>query len=93
MKLKPINSRVILKPFKEEKKKTGLIEIPDSAKKKVNDMAIIVRGPEYLEDSESEIKIGDKVIFDIFEVKHIMFEEEEYLVAEWKDIFAVVEED
>ena len=87
MKLKAVEERYILIPFVEEKKEENLIIRPDSTKKKVNDVGIVVDGPKY-----SDFPNGTKVLFDVYDVKRAVFEGQEYIFANIESIFATVDD-
>lgn len=86
MYLKAVENRFILKPYVEEKKEEGLILIPESSKKKTNDLGVVVEAPK-----DSEILEGTIVLFDVYEVKRTLFQKQEYIIAKPEDILALVE--
>ncbi|PIR41598.1 MAG: co-chaperone GroES [Candidatus Yanofskybacteria bacterium CG10_big_fil_rev_8_21_14_0_10_46_23] len=95
MKLKPLRDQVILEPVREEKKKGGII-LPDTADKERPEQGkVIAVGPGRLNDKGEriapEVKKGDFVIFTKYGPHEVKVEEKEYLIAEEKDILAIVD--
>ena len=100
MKIKPLSDRVLIEPVSsEEVKKFGKISIvmPQSVNQERPEQGKIVavgRG-KFDEDGERRIpmtvKKGDLVLFTKYGPNEIKIDGKEYLIAEEKDILAILE--
>ncbi len=94
MKIKPLRDHVLVEPVKEEVKRGGII-LPDTAHKERPEQGKVVAvGPGRYEDGKLvpvAVKKGDTVLFTKYGPNQIKIDEKEYLIAEEKDILAVVE--
>jgi chaperonin GroES len=90
MKLRPIGERIILKPVEaEEKTKSGLY-IPKSAEEKKQG---IVQEVGTLKDGALiPLKKGDKIIYGGYSSEELELGGEKFLIIEFKDVLAKVEE-
>lgn len=100
MKIKPLSDRVLIEPVSsEEVKKFGKISIvmPQSVNQERPEQGKIVAvGPgKFDEDGERRIpmtvKKGDLVLFTKYGPNEIKIDGKEYLIAEEKDILAILE--
>lgn len=89
VKIKPLGTRVLVKPSIEEGKTTGGIIIPDSAKEKQQSGVVLAVGGGS-KDNPMEVKVGDKVLFGKFTGTEIQYESNDYLIIDQSDILAVV---
>lgn len=89
MNVKPLGTRVIIEPKKTEEKTKGGIYLPDTAKDSEN-VGIIVAISESIKDSQ--VKVGDKVMFEKFGGKEISDNDNSYVILDYKDIIAVLTE-
>ena len=85
MKLKPLGNRVVLQYQEVEEKTSSGIILPDSAKEKPQ-IAVVVA-----DSAEMQVKEGDKVIYSKYAGTEVKLDEEEFIIADQKDIIAVVE--
>jgi len=94
MKIKPLRDQVLIEPLKEEVKKGGII-LPDTVTKERPEQGkIIAVGEGRWEDGKLvklSVKKGDVVLFTKYGPNQIKIDEKEYLIAEEKDILAVIE--
>lgn len=90
MKLKPLGNRVVLKYQEAEEKTPFGIILPDSAKEKPQIAIVVAVGPGS-DDTGMQVKEGDKVIYSKYAGTEVKLDEEEYIVADQKDIIAIVE--
>ena len=78
-----------------EKTKGG-IYIPDSAKEKTLEGEVVAVGPGKLDEKgnrqKMDLKAGDKVIYESFGGTEIKIEGEKYLIIDFKDILAIIED-
>lgn len=86
--LKPLHKNVILKKEKAEKEsKTASGIILNEKDKNVPSYAIVTAiGP----DSDTNIKVNDKVVFKEYSGTNVEFNDEEYIIIEDEDILAVI---
>lgn len=94
MKVQPLRDHVLIEPMKEEVKKGGII-LPDTVQKERPEQGKVVAvGPGRHEDGElvkPSVKKGDVVLFTKYGPNQIKIDEKDYLIAEEKDILAIVE--
>ena len=94
MKIKPLRDQVLLEPFKEERKKGGII-LPETVQKERPEKAKVVAvGPGKMADGKLvpiDLKKGDVVLFTKYGPNEIKVDEKEYLIAREEDILAVIE--
>jgi chaperonin GroES len=92
-KLTPLGDRVVVKPDPEEQKTRSGIVIPDSAKEKPSEGAVVAVGMGRILDNGQkvplEVKIGDKVIYSKYGGNEVKIDEEEYVILSERDILAV----
>ncbi len=93
MKIKPLRDHVLIEPLKEEVKKGGII-LPDTVHKERPEQGrVIAVGEGKLVDGKMvkpAVKKGDVVLFTKYGPNTIKVDEKEYLIAEEKDILAIV---
>ena len=95
LKLKPLGSRLIVKPIEEDEvTKTGII-LPDTAdKEKPIRGKVIAIGPgKILENGQREVidlKVGDKILFEKYGSDEYKINNEEFLVVEYDKVVAVI---
>ena len=93
MKIKPLGDRVVIQLLEEEKKKGGII-LPDTVDKEKQEQGkVIAVGPGRIEDGKRiplEVKKGDVVLFTKYGPSEVKVDEKEYLIAEEKDILAII---
>ena len=94
MKIKPLRDHILIEPMKEEVRKGGII-LPDTAHKERPEQGkVITVGPGRTEDGKLipvAVKKGDVVLFTKYGPNQIKVDEKEYLIAEEKDVLAVIE--
>ena len=97
-KLIPSNDRVLIKPLDEGEQTYGSIVIPDLGKEKPEMGTVVAIGPGRLSEYGKMIPIrscyvGDTVLVPKLGTLRIDFEGEEYLVAQDREILAVIKEE
>lgn len=92
-KIKPLSDRVLVKRFKAEASKGGII-LPDSAQEKPKEGEVVAVGPGRLDDSGKReplsVKVGDRVLFSSYAGTEYKQNEEEFLILSEKDILGVL---
>jgi len=88
MKIRPLGNRVLAKSIKEEERKTtGGIVLPESAKSdKVVRAKVIAVGS----DEKIEVKKGDEIIVSSFAGTEFKLDDEDLLLVKATDILAVI---
>ena len=94
MKIKPLRDHVLIEPLKEEVKKGGII-LPDTVHKERPEQGkVVATGPGRLDENGKTVamavKKGDVVLFTKYGPNEIKVDDKEYLIAEEKDILAIV---
>jgi chaperonin GroES len=91
--LKPLGSRVLVKPSESEGKSSGGIILPDSAQKRPQEGKVIAVGEgRTLDSGKTEpvaVKVGDIVIYPEYGGTEIKIDDEEYLLVDADSILAV----
>lgn len=88
--MKPLGSRVVIKPLEAEEKTMGGIILTNNAKEQPQTAKVMAVGPG-TKDESMEVKVGDTVVFSKFAGTSIKYEGEEYTIMSQKDILAVME--
>lgn len=95
MNIKPLGSRVVIKPLeKEERTKSGIL-LPDTAKEKPQQGKVMAVGTGRLLETGTkvalEVKEGDTVIFSKYAGTEVKVDGEEYMILDGeRDILAIV---
>ena len=97
MKLRPLGSRVIVKPETTEEKTKGGIFLPETASKEKPQVGTVLAvGPgKILENGQKvalEVKVNDRIIFSKYAGTEIKINEVEYLILSENDILAISNE-
>lgn len=94
MRIKPLRDQVLIEPLKQEVKRGGII-LPDTVTKERPEQGkVIAVGEGRWEDGKlvkPSVKKGDVVLFTKYGPNQIKIDDHEYLIAEEKDILAIVE--
>lgn len=94
MKIRPLGDRILVKRIAEETKTAGGILIPDNAKEKPMEAAVIAVGSgKVLNDGKTkalEVKVGDKVLFSKYSGTEIKVDGEEHLILREEDVLGIV---
>lgn len=96
MNIKPLSDHVLIEPLKEEQKtKTGIL-LPETAEQERSEQGTVVAvGPgKKGKDGKLiplEVKAGDLVLFAKYGPNEVKVEGKDYLIAEEKDILAIIE--
>jgi chaperonin GroES len=96
MKIKPLTNHILIEPAKgEEKTKSGILLPETTEKERPEQGKVIACGPGKKDKTGNiippEVKVGDRVLFTKYGPNEIKVEDKEYLIAEEKDILAILE--
>ena len=96
MNIKPLSDHVLLEPLKEEQKtKTGIL-LPETVEQEKSEQGVVIAvGPgKKGKDGKVtplDVKVGDIVLFAKYGPNEMKVEGKDYLIAEEKDILAILE--
>ncbi len=94
MRLRPLGSRVVVRPLQSEEKTPSGIIIPDTAKEKPKRGEVIAVGSgKRLKNGKTvplDVMVGDKVIFSEYAGDEVEINGEKYLIMDESDILAIV---
>ena len=95
MAIKPLGSRIMVKPLEDEEDKIGGIIIPDTAKEKPQEAEVVAVGPgKLLENGEirpMSVAVGNTVIYGTYSSTEIKVAGAEYLIIQEDDVLAIIE--
>ena len=87
--IKPLSDRVVIEPQEAVTKTASGIYIPDTAKEKPQQGAVVAVGPGK-KDEPMEVKVGDIVLYGKYSGTEVTVEEKKYLIVRQSDILAVL---
>ena len=85
--VKPLGENILIHPEKPEQKTSAGIYLPDTASQERSQIGKVMA---IGESDKIKIKTGQKVVFKRYGGEEIKIEGEEYLIANYKDILAVI---
>ena len=95
MKFRPLLDRVLLKRVEEDKKTSGGIIIPDTAKEKPSQGQVIAVGPGGRDEDgkviQMSVKVGDRVLFAKWSGTEVKVDGEDFLIVRESEILGVIE--
>lgn len=95
MTIRPLNDRVVVKRWEEEKTSPGGIVIPDSAKEKPTKAEVVAVGNGKVLDNGQvhplTVKAGDKVLVGKYSGTEFKLDGVEYVVLREDEILGVIE--
>jgi chaperonin GroES len=95
MKLVPLDDRIVIKQSEAEKKSTGGIILPDTAKEKPQRGKVVAVGPGKMNDngkrSEMSVRKGDEVIYAKYLGNDVEIDGVKYVILHENDILGVIE--
>ena len=95
MKIRPMNDRILVVRVEEEKKTSGGIIMPDSAKEKPQEGKVVAAGPGKMgEDGKRipmEVKKGDRILFSKYAGTEIKMDGVEHIFMREDDILGILE--
>ena len=87
--IKPLADRVVIEPKEAETRTASGIFIPDTAKEKPQQGAIVAVGPGK-KDEPMEVKVGDVVLYGKYAGTEITVDDKKYLIVKHSDILAIL---
>ena len=94
-KIRPLGDRVVVKISEEEEKTAGGIILPDTARKKPQEGAVVAIGPGKLLDdgkrAPMSVNVGETVIFAKYSGTEITIGDQDYIILSEDDIYAIRE--
>lgn len=95
-KLKPLSDRVLAERLEEKETLKGGIILPDSAKKKQEQVRIVAVGPGAKDKDgnliEMPVAVGDVVLMEKYSGQEVTIEGNDYTILRAGEIIAIVEE-
>ncbi len=92
-KVAPLADRVVVKPLEEAEQMRGGLYIPDTAKEKPQQGAVVAVGPGRFEKDQRvpmEVKVGDKVLYGKYSGTEVTIDGESLLILRESDVLAVL---
>ncbi len=92
-KVAPLADRVVVRPLEETEQMRGGLYIPDTAKEKPQQGAVVAVGPGRVDDGKRvpmEVKVGDKILYGKYSGTEVTIDHEQLLILRETDILAVV---
>ena len=84
MKLRPINGRVLVKPFKAKEKTAGGLYLPDTAKERLREGEVVAMA----KDATDEVVVGDHLIYKEYGGTEVKIDGEDYILMTEEDLLA-----
>ena len=91
LKVTPLEDRVVIRPDEETETMRGGLYIPDTAKEKPTQGAVVAVGAGRVEKGERvpiDVKVGDRVLYGKYSGTNITIEGEEVVIIKASDILA-----
>lgn len=93
--IKPLEDRIVIQQLEAETTTASGLVIPDTAKEKPQEGAVVAVGPGRVDDKGNripvDVKPGDVVIYSKYGGTEVKYGGEEYLILSARDVLAVVE--
>ena len=87
--IRPLADRVLIEPKEAETKTASGIYIPDTAKEKPQQGAVLAAGPGK-KDDPMEVKGGDNVLYGKYAGTEVTVDGKTYLIVKQSDILAIL---
>ncbi len=91
IKIKPLGSRVLIRPEEEEPRTSSGILLPETAKEKPQ-IGVVVAVGNIDEEDEIKVEVGQKVLFPKYTGTEIKIDGVEHLIMDVSDLLAIVED-
>ncbi len=96
MNLRPLNDRVIVVPLERERKTSGGIVIPDTAREKPQEGKVVAAGPGRMDKNGVRtpmgVRAGQKILFGKYAGSEIKIDGLEHLIMREDDIIGIINE-
>lgn len=96
MKLRPLQDRVLIRPFARDAISSGGIIIPDTAKEKPVEGEVVAVGPGARDDHGTlhgpDVKAGDRVLYGKWSGSEVKLDGEELVIMKETDILGIVDQ-
>ena len=92
-KVAPLADRVVIKPLEEAEQMRCGLYIPDTAKEKPQQGAVVAVGPGRYEKDKRipmDVKVGDKVLYGKYSGTEVTIDGEQLLILRESDVLAVM---
>ena len=92
-KVAPLADRVVVKASEDTEQMRGGLFIPDTAKEKPQQGAVVAVGPGRFEKDKRvpmDVKVGDKVLYGKYSGTEVTIEGEQLLILRESDVLAVI---
>lgn len=94
--IRPLEDRVVVKPFEAEETTAGGIVLPDTAREKSLQGEVVAVGPGKLleksgERADMSVKVGDRVLYGKYAGTEIELNGEDVVILRENDILAIRE--
>lgn len=86
---KPLADRVLVEPVQAETKTASGIIIPDTAKEKPQEGAVVAVGAGK-KDEPMTVKVGDKVLYGKYSGTELKLEGKDYLIIKEGDLLGII---
>jgi chaperonin GroES len=95
MAIRPLHDRLLVKRLDEETKTKGGIIIPDSAKEKPLEGAVVAVGKGKLSNEGKvtplDVRAGDKILFGKYAGTEVKIDGTEHLILREEDVLAIID--
>jgi chaperonin GroES len=95
LKLKPLGDRVIVEPIEQEEITAGGIVLPETAKEKPQEGAVLAVGPGARDEDGKhipmDVAVGNRVLFAKYSGTEIKMDGKKLLIMRESDLLAIVE--
>ena len=91
IKIKPLGSRVLIRPEEEEPRTSSGILLPETAKEKPQ-IGVVIAVGNIDEEDEIKVEVGQKVLFPKYTGTEIKIDGVEHLIMDVSDLLAIVED-
>ena len=94
VRLEPLADRLVIKPVQQEQVLTSGIVIPDTAKEKPQQGAVIAVGPGKRDDKGQripmEVRAGDRILYKKYTGQEVKVNQQDLIVLEEREVLAKV---
>jgi len=95
MAIQPLNDRILVKPLEALEEQIGGIIIPDTAKEKPQEGAVVAVGPGKVGENGQRqpltVVVGSKILYGKYSGTEIKYQGEDYLIMREDDVLAIIE--